>query len=349
MQICRNQLRFFLLIVFLVLLFILNLTTLNQQRSCVLINDTTSVAASSTMTSSSTTVSTKTPVITSTKLSSLIQLSTNKSAELDQLWKMNQMDDGGCIMTIASYGNRNMTLNWIASLKRINFRKFIVFCFDQKLADFLSARGYGNNSILVPYEWVEVKISPDPQDFRKGQFDIMVQLRVIIWYQLLLRNRHFLSTDTDVIFLSRHIYEHIKYTHRHSVSEVIFSQDVPDRIVHLNTGFFYVTPTSLVKTIFSEVLVEIKRAPRGKFSTDQIILNRIIAAKWLNDKRISVLDHSLYATGHYYFNQKLDKRLMNIQPLMVHANYIYTNRDKLFKLKERGLWYLNEMGEEKIM
>ncbi len=75
-------------------------------------------------------------------------------------------------------------------------------------------------------------------------------------------------------------------------------------------------------------------------------MNKVIAAKWPNDKRIGVLDHSLYATGMHYFFLKQDL-YMFIHPLMAHANYMTTTREKVVRLEERELWYLDEMNEEK--
>jgi hypothetical protein len=209
-----------------------------------------------------------TSVMTSYKSSSLKQLNEETRAELDRVWAKNQLKDGRCILAISSYGNRNMTLCWIISLKKNNYTKFIIFSFDQKLVDFLRTREYGNNSVLVPSEWVNFTVFTDVQDFRKGQFDVMMQSRVIIWYQLLLRNKTFVVSDTDLVFLSQHIYDHIKYTYRHSLAEVIFSQDLPERGLDFNTGFFYMVPTDFVKALFGEVITEIERNPNGQSSTD---------------------------------------------------------------------------------
>jgi hypothetical protein len=348
----RKNIPFFILLKGIQVVFFFNAKFFNRNKSAVLNdstrlthNSTLSVNISITRNSRTTAASTTNGLIT--RMSSFKQLNEKTSADLNRIWRDNQMEDGACILTISSYGNRDMTLNWFVSLKKNNCTKFIIFCFDLKLVDFLTARGYGNNSIRIPLEWANFNVSLDPQDFRKGQFDLMMKSRVEIWYQLLMMNKTFLSSDTDLVFLSKHVYDHIKYAYRFSLVEAIFSQDISKRRVHFNTGFFYVTPTNFVKTIFSEVLMEMERIPNGQSSTDQITLNRIILKKWLYDKRIGVSDNSLYAMGLYYFHQKQDLS-MNIQLLTAHANYIISNKLKRKKLKERGLWYLDEMNEEKI-
>ncbi len=249
------------------------------------------------------------------------------------------------ILAISSYGNRNITLNWIISLKRNNYIKFIVFCFDNQLKEFLSARGYANNTLMVPSEWVSFQVSPDPQDFRKGQFDLMMQSRVVIWYQLLMLEKIFLACDTDVVILSKHMYDHIRHFYLHSVAEVIFSQDTHPRNLHYNTGFFYATPTDFVKTIMRETILEIEKYPHGATSTDQLTLNRVVSERWRNDNRIGALDNYLYSGGNLFFFARLDQRI-NIRPFVAHANYILTSSWKIVRLKERRVWYLDEMGEE---
>ncbi len=193
--------------------------------------------------------------------------------DFEKIWQRNQMADGGCILAISSYGNRNMTLNWIASLRKNKYTKFVILSFDEKLVEFLSSLGFSSNVILVPFKWVDFNVSLDAQDFMQGQFKLMMQSRVVIWHELLKLNKTFLACDTDLVFLSEHLYEHVKYAYDHSPADIIFSQDLPIRGVDYNTGFFFATPTDFVKSIMNRTLNEIRKNPGGASATDQLTLN----------------------------------------------------------------------------
>ena len=73
---------------------------------------------------------------------------TNKIAEsnysIDEIIKNNTKNDL-LILSISNYGFKDLTLNWITNLNKLDFKKFIVFCFDQELYEFLSKKGFKNN------------------------------------------------------------------------------------------------------------------------------------------------------------------------------------------------------------
>jgi hypothetical protein len=63
--------------------------------------------------------------------------------------------NGTVIVANSNYAFRTLTLNWIASLRRNNYDKFVVFSFDSQLAEFLAERGFQDNVAVVPAHWLD--------------------------------------------------------------------------------------------------------------------------------------------------------------------------------------------------
>lgn len=122
-----------------------------------------------------------------------------------------------------------------------------------------------------------------------------------------MRNYSFVFSDPDIFWLSEHVLDHIKFQCENSVAEVFFAQDLMDRFCYLNTGFFYVTPTPFVKSLFQEILMR-QRLPEQKDTYEQYILRDIVNATKLNDSRLDTLDLLLYANGDVHFGAIMNKK-----------------------------------------
>ncbi len=270
----------------------------------------------------------------------------NESYILRVALKRNQIN-GINIVALSNYAYRNMTLNWIASLIRNKYLKFLIFSYDQELAVYLAARGFQDRVVILPNEWngnFSVKSSDTIADWLTNTNDLrsMVKARLYFWLKLLDQNVTFLFSDIDLVFLSGHVLEHLVYTHQNSLADVLFTQDQFGRAhIAYNTGFFYATPTQFVKDLFGQV----KEYMLATNDTDQIALQRLVAKSFLYDKRIEVLDHFLYATGNVYCLKGLSAKL-NITPLMYHANYYSTSKEKLDSLQKERFWFIKDDGTQ---
>jgi hypothetical protein len=122
-----------------------------------------------------------------------------------------------------------------------------------------------------------------------------------------------------------------------SLTEVLFAKDQFGRIDHsaLNTGFFYATPTPFVRNLFHELKQELVN------HTDQNGLKLLVNRQYRFDKRIEVLDDLLYPTGFVYHMNRLNAKF-EIAPMIYHANYFPTFREKLASLRELGFWFIDE-------
>jgi hypothetical protein len=253
---------------------------------------------------------------------------------VDKLMRDNQIGNV-TVITIANFGFKEFLLNWILHMEKHKYTKFVVFSFDQALVDYLVEKGYRNSVILVPNKWLVYNLTTNFSNYGQEAYIQMVKSKTSVWDRLLVRNHSFLYSDPDVVWLSEHIIDHIKFQYEHSFAEILFSQDLMKRTPFCNTGFFLATPTPFVKALFTTML----NHQRIRNEPQQPILGRILSATRFNDSRIDTLDILLYANGHVHFEKNLNQK-MAIRPLTVHANYVVGRDAKIKKLKSLGYWLL---------
>lgn len=241
------------------------------------------------------------------------------------------------IITISNYGFKELTLNWIKSLEKNNYHKFVVFSFDEELYDYLKQKGYSDRTTIVPSDWLEFELTKLPTNFGNKDYNKITQSKVHVHYNLLLNNITFLMSDVDIVWLSSHIVEYIEYNLRHSYAHMAFSQDTPLGAIQYNTGLFYAQTTKFTLNLFLNWINE-QRVDVSK-SIDQFVLDSLLAKNSHSDSRIYPLDKLLFSSGEAYFHQKANDKF-GIKPLTVHANYIVSMKNKIEYLKKSNLWYL---------
>lgn len=245
------------------------------------------------------------------------------------------------IITISNYGFRYMTLNWIQSLNRNNYTRLVVFCFDQQLVDFLDQRGYTANTVLIPRDWLDYDISANFTNFKERNYVRLVQSKTNIWLRLVKNGYRILFSDSDTVWLSPHVIDHVKFCMNKLKSHMAFMVDQEGKM-H-NTGFFYAAPTTFVIRTFERVLAVQRMKPAT--AMEQYVLHNILRHRSeLYDPRIACLDDLLYASGQVRFRLRLNTKF-NITPLVVHTNYLFGYDAKIRALVHGGYWYLNQTGE----
>jgi hypothetical protein len=251
--------------------------------------------------------------------------------------------DATNIISLGNYGYRYLVLNWIISLKRAGYDKFLVFCFDKSIVNFLTEQGYKDNAVLIPRNWLDYNISEEASEWTKKEYNYMAQSKVNVLYNLLTRKYSLLYSDPDTVWLSRHIIPHINFNLCHSFAEILFSQDQINNVLHFNTGFFYAKPTEFVISLFKKLIESQQTNPNG--AIDQLYLHDMLMKTRFNDSRIEALDSLLYPSGQVYFNLNLNAN-MEIKPMIIHANYRVGKKSKINTLKRGKFWYVNSTSDE---
>jgi hypothetical protein len=264
--------------------------------------------------------------------------STDKTeSELAEVMNRNKLDSVNMV-TVSNYGFRNFTLNWIISLKRHGYSKFVVFSFDHQLIEFLAKKGYRKQVVLVPPEWLDYNISANMSGYMQGDYINLCKSKVNIVYGLLTRNYSVLYSDTDVVFLSPHVLTHILFQYANSFAELLYMQDTEGRTKVHNGGFFWATPTRFVIRLLQR-LIEAQRLDKAMH--DQGIMQYMLGGSSFNDSRVDTLDSMLYVNGKDHFNLKLNDKF-SIAPLVVHVTYTLYPEEKMSKLRDRNYWFSDE-------
>ena len=100
---------------------------------------------------------------------------------------------------------------------------------------------------------------------------------------------------------------------------------------NVNTGFYIAKPTPLNIELFNtQELISI----RGRDQSDQgYIQAKIQCIEKYKELRQGILSPPLFPNGHYWFNN-----YQNLNPYIVHYNYLIKQSDKINKMKKYNHW-----------
>ena len=199
-----------------------------------------------------------------------------KLSDIKEVLNKNKIN-GFIIVSISNYGYLNLTLNWIESMQKINFNRFVLFCLDFWLYDILVEKGYKNNLAMVPAKWIDFKINPSLVTF--------IQAKVQILHQLLKLNFNLMFSDVDVVWLNKNILLHIGYIFKYTSAEIIIAQDQQPNDFFYNMGLFYIKSSIFSKELFLKLIQEMQKNSENAIA--QVVLNNMLRKNKFNDSRIS--------------------------------------------------------------
>jgi hypothetical protein len=262
--------------------------------------------------------------------------------ELDRILNKNKINDSFNIISISNYGYRDFTLNWIFSLKRINLTKFVVFCFDNQLFDYLIKNGYKENVLMVPTDWIDYKLTLKAANWSSKDYNHIVQSKVNVWYYLLKNDRNIIFSDPDVVFINENILTYSQFLFNYSRAHILISQDQEPGYPFYNTGFFFAKSTKFSKNLFLNLIQkQLRQKDRSASNNnEQYVLFKMLKQTNFNDSRILGLDPFLFANGRVFFELKLND-LLNVKPFTVHANYMIGVENKINSFKSKNLWFIS--------
>ncbi|RNA14220.1 glycosyltransferase family 77 [Brachionus plicatilis] len=240
------------------------------------------------------------------------------------------------IVTVSNYGFRDLTLNWILSLEKINIKKFVIFSFDKEFVDYLFSKGYKDNVVKIPKNWIYLSVDKSPASFLSTNYYAITQAKTNVIYKLLILNQKFIFSDVDCVWLNKAVLNYVSLIMKHSKAHMIYAQDFVDGQPYFNTGFFYGTPTNFTKNLYYMMS---KMQEHNNKSVDQFVFDGVLKKINFNDNRLAIFDILTIANGKYYFHQRMDK-VFNFVPFVVHANYFPSYETKINALKSRKHWFI---------
>ena len=143
---------------------------------------------------------------------------------------------GYTIIALANSGMKEMTMNWIASLLRNGFTKFVIICFDFELYMFLAEYGFERNIAVVPQGWLHKSISADFQGWLSEGYKDLLHGKLMIMMELWKHGRGVFYNDVDLVFLSPQAFDYIMYETKYQNPDFIYMVDGidPEGVVYLS-------------------------------------------------------------------------------------------------------------------
>ena len=135
---------------------------------------------------------------------------------------------GYTIIALSNSGMKEMTMNWIASLLRNGFTKFVVICFDFPMYMFLAEYGFERNAVMAPSNWLPKPIEAGFQKFATQGYNELLHGKLMIILELWKRGRGIFYNDVDLVFLSPHAFDYMMFETKNKNPEFIYMVDGVD-------------------------------------------------------------------------------------------------------------------------
>ncbi|XP_038073032.1 UDP-D-xylose:L-fucose alpha-1,3-D-xylosyltransferase-like [Patiria miniata] len=239
---------------------------------------------------------------------------------------------GVVMLTTANLAYADVALNMLESVKRIGVCvNTSVIAEDQKAYDLLLKYAKGDPAI-----YVQKTNSGEMDEIEPSRRGLMNKRQAYI-LTLLEQGLEVLFSDSDT-FWFRDPFPYFQGDFDMSLRS--FSKPRIISKTHFCAGFIYLKPTNasiqFVRT-WAELLDNNKK--KGKFPTDQSVMNGLFTADKPVHVNIKILDEDLFPWGPRFFDPSWQKQ--NHSTVVMHAASIRSHPAKLRKFKEFGMWLVN--------
>lgn len=101
------------------------------------------------------------------------------------------------------------------------------------------------------------------------------------------------------------------------------------------SGFFFIRSSLLTKQVIQLCIDKIYEHKDDEKYDDQVAFSNV--CKEINNMKVTLLPKDQYPNGYVYFNENRKSAAK-----MVHCNYLQTTAEKEKRLKNHGLWNVND-------
>jgi len=244
-------------------------------------------------------------------------------------------------ITFTTSGSLKLCKNLLISLQKLNMEEnFTVYCLDEE--SFSEISKYKCNTKFFDINGIREGFHEyGARDFRR-----VTEAKVQIIIRELQENDSLVYTDCDVLFRTDPT-EFINYSNEqikkdHDV-DMVFASDDP--FMTICTGFMYIKNTEKVHELFEKYfeLSQMYGKAGSECMYDQEIIFEILTKHWWFAEKGKLI-WGIYPTdfvknGHLYWNES-ETRTGN--EAIVHVNFTVGEENKINRLKEANLWYIEE-------
>lgn len=115
------------------------------------------------------------------------------------------------MISITNNGIVQLTLNFIASLRKHNYSKFLIFCLDQLSYTTLAEYDVLDHIVILPSSWTPLKTVDGYRHYGKVEYNAITNVKLYVVSKLLDMDYTVLLTDVDIVFLSPHVIDYIQF------------------------------------------------------------------------------------------------------------------------------------------
>jgi len=243
------------------------------------------------------------------------------------------------LVTFTTSGSLKVCKNLLLNARKFNIEKnFSVYCLDEE--SFLEIDKFNCKTKLFKID----DIGEGFQEYGRGNFRRVTEAKIQIILRELKDNDSLIYTDCDVAFRKNPtdiIIKSMEQAKRDNI-DIIFASDSPSMLIC--TGFMCVRNTDNVHRLFKEYfrLSQEYGVHKNEHMFDQEIIFQILST----DSNYFNMKWGIYPTefiknGHLYWS--CSQRTGD--EIIVHANFTIGEKNKIDRLKEANVWFIEEKKE----
>ena len=204
------------------------------------------------------------------------------------------------------------------------YRNFMVVALDQETYDILHYQGF-------PVALIKTEVIPQYKrttvsNYGDHNFNVLVKLKLVLFHKILSMGVSCLFFDSDIILFKD------PFSGFPQPEDYDF---VAQRDEHICTGFMYFRPT---KNSF-DLLKRSLQTMEGREMNDQDAIQEIVIQNRIRDLKWHYLDDNAYSKGSIFFTaHQFPWTPVSPSQIMAHNNYVISHVNKMYRLKEAGLY-----------
>ena len=241
-------------------------------------------------------------------------------------------------ITFTTKGSLTLCQNFLLSTRNVGIEEDItVYCLDKESLDKISSDFKCNTKFF------DLDVDSCFHEYGKDSFRKVTESKIQIILNALQENKSLVYTDCDVVFMkdpTELIESANELVSRDYDIDIFFASDAP--FMNICTGFMHVKNTKNVHALFKKYfeLSLLYNQKDSRHMYDQEIINEILNNGILEEKLMwAIYPTTFVKNGHQYWNESENR---TGQEAVIHVNFTIGEENKINRLKEANLWYVQE-------
>eukprot|EP00771_Trimastix_marina_P001831 gnl/Trimastix_PCT/2935.p1 GENE.gnl/Trimastix_PCT/2935~~gnl/Trimastix_PCT/2935.p1 ORF type:complete len:361 (+),score=54.32 gnl/Trimastix_PCT/2935:35-1084(+) len=266
---------------------------------------------------------------------------------LAKLIQERKQPDGTLAVTSITSGFIDFAENWLCTVRKLNFRNYILLANDKETFDHFTKLG---EPVYPLYLSMSEAISGPTHDYNTLSYQKLMLLRTEFVAALLNHDVNVHIVDVDAVW-NQNPYDHMNLTPQ---DELVFQNDatIPNTYVPCG-GFLWLRSCPRIQQLFAEILRQHRAGlknleAKGQTTelqdfSEQYLLRQLLENHFLPDLKIRGLDPKYFPSGDAYFSKQIPQKA-GVTPVVIHNNFVIGKPAKMKRFVEHKLWVLDPNG-----